>query len=271
MTKKLKFWGTRGSCPVSGPEYKRFGGNTCCLELQYQNEHLIIDAGTGIRPLGLLMKRDRKIDLFLSHFHWDHILGFPFFEPLYQKGTQITIWSPQGEDREPRELFKQLLAKEFFPVGLDQMLATLKFNFIREKEPLTRGHLVLNFCQTHHTQLTYSFKIKTPHQTIGYVTDNEINISKQKELIDFHKGCDIFVHEAQYTSEEYDKKKGWGHTCLAESIALVKEIHPGKWLVTHHDPEHTDNDLRALEKFAQSRGLPCPVEWIGDGYTIDLL
>jgi phosphoribosyl 1,2-cyclic phosphodiesterase len=272
MKKKLKFWGTRGSCAVSGPEYQRFGGNTCCVELDYQNEHLIIDAGTGIRPLGLEMRDAKKIDLFLTHFHWDHILGFPFFEPVYEKDTEITIWTPHGkDDRDAKAIFEQLLAKELFPIHLDQIRATLKFKIIREGEPVKRGPLILDFCHTHHTTLTYSFKIKTPYQTIGYVSDNEVDVAKQQELINFHKGCDIFIHEAQYSKSEYDRKKGWGHACLSEVTELVKAIRPGKWLVIHHDPEHTDADLFALEKVARASDLPCPVEWIGDGHTIDLL
>ncbi|MBX7067710.1 MAG: MBL fold metallo-hydrolase [Parachlamydiales bacterium] len=274
MTKHLKFWGTRGSCPVSGPEYIHFGGNTPCLELQYDDQFLIFDAGTGIRPLGHslcneIMCSVRKIDLFLSHFHWDHILGFPFFEPIYRNGTEITIWAPKGNGRTGRDLFGQLLAKEFFPVHLNQIQAKLEFKIIESNVPVSMGPLTLDFCSTHHPGHTLCFKIKTPEETIGYVTDNEID-GDQEKLIEFHKGVDLFIHEAQYTPKEYAVKQGWGHSSLEKALDLIKKVRPGKWIVTHHDPSHTDADLRALEKIAKASPLPCPVEWIGDGHVIPL-
>jgi phosphoribosyl 1,2-cyclic phosphodiesterase len=269
MKNFLKFWGTRGSCPVSGLQYSHFGGNTCCLEVQYEGTCVIIDGGTGIRPLGLTLKHQRKIDLFLSHMHWDHLIGLPFFAPLYQKETQITIWAPQGEGRSCRELFGQLLAKEFFPVHLDQIQAQLDFQVIHEKTPIRLGALTLDFHPTIHPGKTLCFKIQTPHQTIGYVTDNEIHLDKQQSFISFFKHCDYFIHEAQYTPGEYSQKTGWGHSSLSSARALIDKIQPAHWLVTHHDPEHTDNTLKELQQLA-SHQAPCPAEWIPDGHTLAL-
>jgi phosphoribosyl 1,2-cyclic phosphodiesterase len=270
MTKLLKFWGTRGSCSVSGPQYSRFGGNSSCLEIRYGETLIIIDAGTGIRPLGLTLRNEKKIDLFLSHYHWDHLVGFPFFEPIYRKDVKITIWAPRANGRSCRDLFDQLLAKEFFPVHLDEIQATLEFRIIEEKTPVHVGPLTLDFHATHHPGLTYCFKIKTPHQTIGYVSDNEILPESQKSLIDFHRGSDLFIHEAQYNPEEYTRKKGWGHSCISKAIHFVSEVHPGKWLVSHHDPEHSDEDLLAMEAIAKKSNLPCPAEWLRDGQIINL-
>lgn len=269
MKNFLKFWGTRGSCSVSGLPYSHFGGNTSCLEFHYDNTCIIIDAGTGIRPLGLTLKNRTKVDLFLSHMHWDHIIGLPFFEPLYQKGVELTVWAPQGNGRSSRELFDELLAEEFFPVNPDAIRAQIHHKTITENSPIHIGPLMIDFHHTIHPGLTYCFKIKTPHQTIGYVTDNEIHLDRQESFIAFHKNCDYFIHEAQYTSEEYSKKRGWGHSSLANAIALVKQVQPAHWLVSHHDPQHTDDDLKALEAFAKSQ-LCCPVDWIADGYTLPL-
>lgn len=265
----LKFWGTRGSCSVSGPEYSHFGGNTSCMELQYGDSHMIIDAGTGIRPLGLTLRDRKKIDLFISHFHWDHIIGFPFFEPIYREDVQITIRTPRQNGRLPQELFEELHAKEFFPIPLDMLKSHLIFQVLEENTPMTLGSLQLNFHKTIHPSNTFGYKIKTGHQTIGYVTDNEISL-ETKSLIDFFKGVDIFVHEAQYSSHEYSTKQGWGHSNLNAVMDLVREIRPGKWLVVHHDPEHSDAELREMEKMARASHLPCPVEWIGDGHVLNL-
>lgn len=269
MKNFLKFWGTRGSCPVSGLEYSHFGGNTACLEVHYEDTCLIIDAGTGIRPLGLTLKNQKKIDLFLSHMHWDHIIGLPFFDPLYRKETEITIWAPQGAGRSCRELIDQLLAKEFFPICLDGIEAHLTFKIIQEKHPVHLGPITLDFHRTIHPGEAYCFKIITPHQTIGYATDNELHLDKQQHLISFFKRCDYLIHEAQYTPEEYIRKTGWGHSSVPSAIAFVEKVQPAHWLVAHHDPEHTDNQLQELQTRTRS-ALSCPVEWIGDGHVLPL-
>ncbi|PIS02472.1 MAG: hypothetical protein COT85_05610 [Chlamydiae bacterium CG10_big_fil_rev_8_21_14_0_10_42_34] len=270
MKRYLKFWGTRGSCSVCGPQFSHFGGNTVCLEVQYDDTLIIIDAGTGIRPLGHTIHNKKKIDLFLGHTHWDHIIGFPFFEPLYKKNTEINIWAPQGKGRSCKELFTEMLSKEFFPIHLEQLQARLEFKTIYEKTPIQIGPITLDFHATSHPGVTYCFKIKTPNETISYVTDNEIPKTPQKSLIEFHKGADILIHEAQYSAKEYTEKGGWGHSPLEEVITLVNEIQPKRWIVTHHDPNHTDAELFDLEKHARSQKLPCPVEWIADGCTIPL-
>lgn len=290
MKNYIKFWGTRGSCAVSGPEYQRFGGNTSCLEIRYGTIRLIIDAGTGIRPLGLSMAKDGplKIDLFLSHTHWDHVIGFPFFEPLYEPGTQITIWSPAGAGRSCRELFTQLLAPEFFPIRLDQMQSQFDFRTTHQKTPVHLGDLTLDFHTTQHPGLTHCFKIKTPHQTIGYITDNEIlqnyhgplsevpqgAYEPHQSLIDFMKGCHFLIHEAQYFPEEYLHKTNWGHSSARNAAAFIQRAHPAEWLVTHHDPAHSDADLDRLAEFTKKvlheQKISCPVKWIGDGHTLPL-
>jgi len=270
MQNYLKFWGTRGSCSVSGPEYSHFGGNSCCLEIRYEDTHIVIDAGTGIRPLGEVFMNEKihKIDLLVSHTHWDHLIGFPFFDPIYHKEYTITIWAPQGLKKNGKDLFGDLLAQDFFPVSLDEIQATLKFKTIREHQPIQFGKLSIDFQKTNHPGHTLCFKITTPHQVISYVTDNEINHTNQSEFIAFHKNTDILIHEAQYSAEEYHLKTGWGHSSLDDAIRLVNGIHPSEWLVTHHDPKHSDTDLRELEKIAQQSNLCCPVQWIADGHVI---
>jgi len=286
----LKFWGTRGSCAVSGDVYAHFGGNTCCLELNYGGHRILFDAGTGIRPLGTSLVKEgvRKIDLFLGHTHWDHLIGFPFFEALHQTGTQIIIWSPAGAGRSCKELFDDLMAIEFFPVRLDDMEAQVEFRTIHQKTPVQIGPVTIDFHTTHHPGVTYCFKIKTPHQTIGYVTDNEMLkgyygplseippslFEPHEGLIDFLNGCDLLVHEAQYFPEEYLEKAGWGHSSVRNAIALIQRAKIPHWLVTHHDPKHIDAELRDLARMAkkiiQENQIPCKAEWIGDGFTIEL-
>lgn len=290
MKNYLKFWGTRGSCSVSGPDYQEFGGNTCCLEIVYQDLHLLIDAGTGIRQANLAFseKQLSKINLFIGHTHWDHISGFPFFDPIYHAGNQITIWSPFNPSKSCREIFHELFASDFFPVHLEQVQAQLEFRTIHPKTPVTLGPLTLDFHASNHPGISFCFKIITPHQTIGYITDNEVLRGYQGEIsaidptlfephlsfIEFFKGCDLLIHEAQYFPEEYLEKVGWGHSSTRNAAALIQKINPKRWLVTHHDPKHSDADLHRLwettRQILNAEKIPCSVEWTKDETQIPL-
>jgi ribonuclease BN (tRNA processing enzyme) len=287
MTKNyLKFWGTRGSSAVSGSEYARYGGNTCALEIRCDDQVIIIDAGSGIRPLGqeLLRQNIRNI-----HAHWDHLIGFPFFEPIYETGVHITIYSPPPTRRSYKELFTDLLAPEFFPVRLEQVKANLEFKTIQQKTPVALEGLTLDFHITNHPGLAYCFKIKTPHRTFAYVTDNEVlqnyhgpldevpaeMVDPHLGLIEFLTGCDHIIHEAQYTAEEYRQKAGWGHSSMSNAAYLIQKIQTPHWLVTHHDPSHTDLNLHAMEadtnQLLREHKISCKAEWIPDGHVLPLV
>ncbi|HEY4254795.1 MAG TPA: MBL fold metallo-hydrolase [Chlamydiales bacterium] len=265
----LKFWGTRGSCPVSGPEWSRFGGNTPCLEIVYGKERIIIDAGTGIRPLGAELQKG-PVDIFFSHTHLDHLVGLPFFEPLHHQVSSIKLWFPDGTERSPRALLDSLFSSDFFPLHLDQIKAKLTFHSMHIDSPVRIGEIELSFIRAHHPGMTYCFKIKTPHETIGYITDNELQ-GKEEAFIQFFRGCDLLIHEAQYTDEEYQKKTGWGHSGLSNTVEFVKAVGCKRWIVTHHDPKHTDSMLEAMQAEARRKlGGSCNVAWAVDGLTFPL-
>lgn len=289
----LKFWGTRGSITVSGMEYTRFGGNTSCLEIRLPNELVIIDAGTGIRELGfeVLRSKVRTIHLFLGHTHWDHIIGFPFFEPLYHSKYEIHIWGPKGFGRKTQDLFTDLLAYEFFPIRLDEVQAKLHFHEISDRVPVQiNKHIKLDFHFTFHPGMTYCFKLHLKDRIIGYATDNEIllgylgapnqislkdpRLDSYRTLIDFFKECDLLIHEAQYTPKEYIKKIGWGHSSISNVAILIKYAKIKKWIVTHHDPKHTDPFLVKKhllhKKILKECKIPCQIIYAFDGYTIEL-
>ena len=276
----LKFWGTRGSCAVSGPQYKRFGGNSSCLEIRYGGTLAILDAGTGILPLGsqLLTENITQIHLFLSHLHWDHVIGFPFFKPIYKPHVQVTVYGPQGPGRSLKELFGQIFSEEFFPVGMDPLPAKLEFRSLHPGEPVLLGDLAIDVHPVCHPYATHCFRIKTPCETIGYVTDNEIQLpfqqSEHQSLIDFFKRCGLFIHEVQYSREEIAFHEGWGHSSPMGVVSLVQHIEPVRWIVTHHDPDHSDRDLKQLcrmtKRLLRETRTRCPVEWTFDGAVIEL-
>lgn len=257
----LKFWGTRGSNPVAGPEYIRFGGNTCCLEVRHGDEMVIIDAGTGIRTLGGILPEtsDKPLNILFSHTHWDHLLGFPFFRPIYHPHSEIHLWAPAGFDRSTKELFSDMLAYAYFPVALEDIKSKIVFQDIRDSEKISFGKIDIYTHYSFHPGATLCFRIHINGKKVGYVTDNEFlmgyygnpkEIGKKrallqpyKSLIEFLSGCDLLIHEAQYTPQEYKKREGWGHSSVSNASILAKEAGISDWIVTHHDPRHTDADL----------------------------
>lgn len=275
MMRYLNFLGTRGSCPVSGKEFQKYGGNSSCLEVVYDDTSFIIDAGTGIFHLNSkFLKNQEEIHLFLGHFHLDHLIGLPFFTPVFEKERLIHFWLPAKNQETGKDLLDHFFSSQFFPGGLDQMKANFRFLPAFEDIPVKMKELSIHFCQMQHPGLTYGFKIITPHQTIGYATDNEfmkiedkLSLQDQK-IIDFFQGTDLLIHEAQFFDEEYLEKQGWGHSSISKALHLVRKINPKKWLVVHHDPNHDDATLDAMEKIAKTKaqemGFQGSIAWIFD-------
>lgn len=272
----IRFWGTRGSNPVSGPEYVKHGGNTCSLEVTYEGETVIIDAGTGIRQLGETLDGKDKINLFIGHTHWDHITGIPFFKPLYQKNCDVTIWSPVGFEQSTKKLFSNMLAYAYFPVRLDEMHSKLSFKELRDSKPIHIGKITIETHYTNHPGPTFGFKITTPSKKIGYITDNEMligfhgnpneitldhpKLKPHLDLIEFLKDCDTVIHEAQYFPSEYHTKVGWGHSSIPNATALIKHLSCKEWIVTHHDPAHKDYDLQVKNQVHQDVLKECNID-----------
>ncbi len=288
----IKFWGTRGSNPVSGADYIRFGGNTCCLDVRHGSDLLIIDAGTGIRPFGNILQetKPKNIHLLFSNTHWDHLAGFPFFQPIYDPDFHIHIYTPIGFEKTSREIFTEMLAYAYFPVRLDDIQASLHFHEIREGEPFEVGHFVVNTHYAFHPGATLCFKIRCHKKTIGYVTDNELlmgyhgnpnaigksnpRLAPYLSQIKFFKDCDLLIHEAQYTPQEYQSKIGWGHSSVSNAAVMLKHAEVKEWVITHHDPKHTDMDL--LQKIQMQLDiiddckLECRARMAFDGLAIPL-
>ena len=263
-------WGTRGSIPTSGPQFIRHGGNTSCMEFQYEGERIIFDAGSGIRDLGqcLMKGSHRKIHLFITHTHWDHIQGFPFFAPAYHPDFDITIYGAKGFGKDLESLFKGQLDQDYFPVQMDDMHANLTFKHL-EGDPIRLGDITIKWAFTQHPGATVGYRIEVNGRSIVYIPDNEflegylgspheIDIDSEvikpyRDIVDFASGADLLLHEAQYTQEEYVSKIRWGHSSVANACKLVKLANPKRWIVIHHDPMHNDDFL--LEKLNSTRQL----------------
>jgi CheY-like chemotaxis protein/ribonuclease BN (tRNA processing enzyme) len=291
-TTYAKFWGTRGSIPVSGLDYFKYGGNTSCLELRRDDELIIIDAGSGIRELGadLFSRKTRTVHLVIGHTHWDHIMGFPFFGPVYSPEFKVKIYAAKGFHKSLQELFSGMLDHDYFPVRLEEMQAQFEFVDLSDNAPIEVADLKLYYHYANHPGSTLCFKVETPRTTIGYASDNEILLGYHgdpkaigkdhpalhpyKGMVDFYTGCDILVHEAQYTAEEYRTKVGWGHSSIPNAAVLVKHAGIKEWIATHHDPVHSDSFLQ--EKLELHRnvlkdlGVDCQAQLAFDGMTLPL-
>jgi CheY-like chemotaxis protein len=257
---RIVLWGTRGSIPVSGAPYLRYGGNTSCIEYSCGKDHLVFDAGSGIREAAsvLLSGGPRHLHLFITHTHWDHIQGFPFFTPIYVPGYEITIYGERGFGETFETLLSGQLDHDYFPIEREDLLGKVNFRVL-DDEPIQIGDIKVTRTFTNHPGATVAFKIEHLGKKIAYVPDNEFMqgyvgqpsaitrdhelVISQEPLLNFLSGVDLLLHEAQYLAPEYSKKIGWGHSNLANACVLTKLAGVKKWIVIHHDPAHDDTYL----------------------------
>jgi phosphoribosyl 1,2-cyclic phosphodiesterase len=279
---RVKFWGVRGSIPCPGPRTQKYGGNGACLELRVgeENRIVIIDAGTGIRELGnFLMQNDLpkgpiRADLFLSHTHWDHIMGFPYFIPIYVPGTRLRVYGPiTFEDDTLEDVVGGQMKYRYFPVNVGELASDIEYLRLREDPRIDLGDgLILHTKILNHpiTALGYRFEYQgkvfctcydsEPFRNL-FITDpdhpdydegmalegEEVAKEQNQALETFFAGADLLVHDSQYTEEEYQNGKiGWGHTSLEYAIAAANRAGVKQLALFHHDPDRTDDQIDQL-------------------------
>ncbi len=268
---KIKFWGVRGSVPVSDRKFSKFGGNTTCIEIineQIPDEITIIDAGTGIFPLGNdIQKRKeiKRINILFTHYHWDHIQGLPFFAPLNNKDCKITIYYNNGTISEGKELFTKQMISPFFPISFEDAIKhELNFVNISKKSSFTINGINYSKIQNHHSEGTFSYKMEHNGKTAVFMTDNEIyckedefhpnidSISElNKELLQFCSNSDVLIHDSQFFEHGFSNYLGWGHSNNASvtyfsHIAKVKKL-----FLFHFDPHLDDKQLELMLSFSK--------------------
>lgn len=255
----LKFWGVRGSIPTPGAGTVRFGGNTSCVELRAGGQHIIFDAGSGIRPLGLALLaegRDLELTLLLTHTHWDHIQGFPFFVPAYQARHRIHILGYEGSMLDLQATLEGQMENPYFPVSLAQMPGNIVIKEIASRE-FELGPLKVRTCQTKHPGMTVGYRVETAHGVVCYVPDHESSPGEAAGAVgELIAGADILMLDAQYTAEEYPSKKGWGHGCLDDVVRVAREAGVKRLFLFHHDPMHDDSFIERM--LARARSLAGP-------------
>lgn len=260
----VTFWGVRGSTPCANTENMQYGGNTTCLEVDIpgSDEVLILDSGTGIRNLGNNINgRPGKIKgrIFITHPHWDHIQGFPFFKPIYGSKNHFVIHMPdQGEEGNCKEILDGHLTKTFFPVTLDMIDANLEYVTQPEKRVSYDGYDV-SFIHANHTVETAIYKFIIDGKQIVFCPDNELRLDEesdsahQQKVKAFFRDVDLLIHDGQYNRETYKQKRGWGHSAWEDVVDLAAELDVKRLFITHHDPDSDDDQLGALDKHLQEQ------------------
>jgi phosphoribosyl 1,2-cyclic phosphodiesterase/ActR/RegA family two-component response regulator len=255
---RVRFWGARGSCPCGGRDTARYGGNTACTEIRAGGQILVIDCGTGIRELGLSLMREFKdkpfcVHLFVGHTHWDHIQGFPFFSPVYSKRNSLRVYSVRGAHGSLERVFSGSMASDYFPIPLSSLACDIQF--IELQGPLDLPGVRVSYHHLNHPGVAIGFRIESQGRVVTYLSDheafrrlhgdNEMTRRQDEALIRFALGSDLLIAEAQYTLEEYQARRGWGHSTFDDAVALAVSAGARRLAVFHHDPEHTDDKMDA--------------------------
>jgi phosphoribosyl 1,2-cyclic phosphodiesterase len=291
MTHTVTIWGARGSIPTPGALTTRYGGNTPCVAVEHSGDAgdrlVILDAGTGIRLLGQeLVERGNgplQVDLLLSHTHWDHIQGIPFFAPFFDDGNEVRVWGSKQGDVDLDAILRQQMHPVVFPVPLDRVAAEL---LVEHVEPGTFeiDGFEVEAIRLRHPGNTLGYRL-TPMgggASMAYVTDNElgpggeydVGLRWRRKLVQFLKDVDVLIHDAMYTPHDLDQHRGWGHSSYAEAVTLAAEARVARLVLFHHRPEHDDaamdNVVEAAQTAAEESGQTFEVIAATEGMQLTL-
>ncbi|MCD6052321.1 MAG: hypothetical protein K0Q55_3739 [Verrucomicrobia bacterium] len=276
---RVRFWGVRGSIATPGPDTAYYGGNTTCIEVRADGEIIILDAGTGIRPLGLKLINEFKSQpmratVLLTHTHWDHIQGFPFFIPAYNPKNQLRILGYEGARKGLLTTLSSQMESPYFPISMQEMPGNIECLELKELE-FNIGQVKVQAKFVNHPGICVGYKLITSKGSIVFIPDNEpyvrlkaapgklgpkehaeaLEFARQQDqkLIDFIRGAEVLIMDSQYDATEYPRHVGWGHTCVDDTVAFAMTAGVKKLFLFHHDPGHDDEHIGHME--AQARDL----------------
>lgn len=249
----IRCWGARGSIPVSGKEYLKYGGSTTCIEVRTNDDEIIIiDAGSGIRKLGNKLLRENRYDysILFTHSHWDHLLGFPFFKPLYIDGTHLNLYGCPHTQKSIKEMVSQVMTQPNFPVNFEDIKSEISFHEACESSFQIKSMIIIPIFLSHPGQ-GIGFKFVEDDKIFVFLTDNELTFKHQGGLdyydyLDFASNADLLFHDAEYTEEEYKQTKTWGHSVYTDALKLALEAGVRRFGLFHHNQDRTDLALDAI-------------------------
>lgn len=272
---RVRFWGVRGSIPTPGPSTMKYGGNTTCIEVRADGQLIVLDAGTGIRALGRQLINEFSgqpiaCHVLISHTHWDHIQGFPFFIPAYDPKNHITVMGYEGARQGLQATLSSQMESPYFPVSMQQMPSNLNIEE-RSETSFSIGPIEIRTFFANHPGVCVGYRLDTRNGSIVFLPDNEPHsrlrmapsqddaqslevleyAQKQDEnLIEFIKDADVVIMDAQYDADEYKSHIGWGHGCVDDVVALAVIANVKKLFLFHHDPDHDDDMIDKMEEWA---------------------
>ena len=297
---KFKFWGVRGSLPTPGPSTVHYGGNTSCVEVRTEGQVIILDAGTGIRELGLQLAGEFKnqplsLTILISHTHWDHIQGFPFFAPAYNPRNSLHVLAYEGARKGLEATLSSQMESPYFPISMQQMPSNISFLELKDLS-FKIGNVRVEAIFVNHPGVCVGYRLFTQEGSIAYVPDNELfqrlkaqdttgsnpggehvqdfALRQDQKLTQFIKGADVLIMDSQYDEDEYPKHIGWGHSCADDSVALAVGAEVKNLFLFHHDPMHDDAKISQMASRAQEivarLGGKMKVEAAREGMEIEL-
>jgi phosphoribosyl 1,2-cyclic phosphodiesterase len=281
MSVELKIWGCRGSVAAPGSDTVKYGGNTSCVEVVLEDDvALVLDAGTGIRALGLdLVRRGvRQIHIFLTHLHLDHLEGLRFFAPLWDERVTLDVWGPRSPVLSLRERILRAFSPPLFPLDFGDVPARVAFHDL-PAEPWRMQGVSLTADLVLHPGPTVGFRVETAGASLAYLPDHEPALAGiERRSADWISGgalaagADVVLHDAQYLDEEYGAKIGWGHSSVSDAVAFCRAVDARRLVLFHHEPERSDSALELLQARARelTRGEQVPPEVAREGMVIEL-
>ena len=292
----LKFWGVRGSIATPGPETVIYGGNTSCVEVRVGGEIIILDSGTGIRKLGLSLveefkERPIRLSVLMTHAHWDHVLGFPFFQPAYHPRNEMTIYGYEGARMGLQNTFSSQMESPNFPITMRQMPGHIAFRELKEMS-FRIGPIGVKAHFLNHPGVCVGYRLFTPGGSISYLPDVELCQQlrtrwrtapgpkfrtvpeEDRDTLEFIRGSDVLILDSQYDADEYEKHAGWGHSCFEDSVTFAMEGGVRRLFMFHHDPDHSDEKISLMEaqarEMAQRAHSPLIIEAAREGCEVVL-
>jgi phosphoribosyl 1,2-cyclic phosphodiesterase len=256
---RVRFFGVRGSCPCSSDDHRRYGGNTSCTTVEVGDEPpIILDLGTGLRPLGLeLLARwhepTGQWSALLTHLHWDHLIGLPFFPPVLRPGAHLDVFGPAQAGSSIQAVVDSVVKPPFFPVQVDELHGTVAFHDI-DRGDLAIGSAKVTVRPVPHVGATVGFRIEADGAALAYVSDHQAPLDGgdiADSVLELCDGADVVIHDAQYTAEEFAAKADWGHSTPAFAVEVAARSGAGTLVLFHHDPLHGDRQVDAMVEEAR--------------------
>lgn len=297
----LRFWGVRGSYAAPHDTHLGVGGNTSCVEIRSGDSLLVCDGGTGIISLGEELVREGRLSemmVVFTHYHWDHICGLPFFQPAFSPQWKIRFFGPGDTSADIEKRLSDQMKAPYFPVETETWMADIEY-LEPNIEGLSHGPIDIVYHNVHHPGVTYGYRMEVAGKSVVYVSDNEVQFLKTsiaKRIHEFDEdehellermvseqrsnevsaieGADILIHDAQYTPNDYDKKRGWGHSCYVDTVNLAIDAGVGCLYLYHHDPTYNDEQVAAIHRdslqIIRERGSDMECHVAREGLRVDL-